>query len=740
MKNGGGRRGGATSLSPVPTIGDKGFGKPPSTTTKTPTLIRRNATTATPSTKWRRERLALLKFKESFKNTSQEPLGSWEGSDCCKWKGVGCDPITTHVIKLDLRPPPITPIFLYNYHFLEAENVNPSLSELEHMNYLDLSGINFHSSPIPEFLGSMRRLRYLNLSFSHFGGRITHHLGNLSSLRALDLSYNLELYDDDMSWISKLSSLKYLALNGVYLQKAYNLFQVLSDLPSLSLAYLSSCGITNIHIPRGIVNSTFLANIEVLKLQQNALQGSILDAFQNMTSLQDLDLSWNSLSLIPHWLANLHSLVHVDLSENYFKSSEVSIESILGSMCSLISLDLSDNYHELVPSLKFGHGNLSGCTRYVLEELLLRQSGVGDSLPTWQTISTMAQKYDVPQEILDLGGNQFSGIIPSWIQNFQELQVLRLSHNLFTSEIPSSLCQPTFLQILDLAGNKLSGLIPHCIYHLTSMTIDKNTIPYPIDFIAPTPTIVFSSPPSPSPMAPIAVADSPIASSDDQWKNEGTKQVLKGLELDYTKTLEYLVNFDLSHNNLVGSIPEGLTCLSGLIGLNLSHNNLSGKIPSKMEDMKSLESMDLSSNNLYGPIPPTMSTMTFLSHLNLSNNNFSGPIPNGPQFSSYDPSSFSENPYLCGDPLGKACSPIIQPENPVNVEDGDNDERKDKVLLYFVVHLGFITGFWGSIGVLMYKRNWRHACFRRVENLADILYVETMIRMARLKKMIKKTQ
>ncbi|KAF7815335.1 receptor-like protein EIX1 [Senna tora] len=728
------------------------------------------------------ERLALLRFRESFKNTSQGPLGSWEGSDCCKWKGVGCDPITRHVIKLDLMPPPI---FDYYYsYFLEAENVNSSLLELEHLNYLGLSGINFHSSPIPEFLGSMRRLRYLSLSSCGFSGRIPHHLGNLSSLRLLDLSYNRELYDDDMGWISKLLSLKHLALHGVSLEKAYNLFQVLFKLPSLSLADLSQCRITNIHIPRGIVNSTFLANVEVLSLRYNALQGSFPDAFQNMTSIKDLDLSWNSLSLIPHWLANLHSLVHVDLSENSFKSSEVSIESFLGNMCSLISLDLSDNHHELVPSLKFGHGNLSGCTRYVLEELLLTQSGVSDSFPTWlgklkwlrvlelsyNHLSTIPSSFghsfgvawlnlsnnslhgELDEElknienlqILDLGGNQFSGIIPSWIQNFQELQVLRLSHNLFTSEIPSSLCQLTFLQILDLAGNKLSGLIPPCICHLASMTIDKNAYPYPTDFIAPTPTIVFSSPPSPSPMASIASVPvgSPIASSDDQWKKEGTKQVLKGLELDYTKTLKYLVNFDLSLNNLVGSIPEGLTCLSRLIGLNLSHNNLSGNIPSKMEDMKSLESMDLSSNNLYGPIPPSMSTMTFLSHLNLSNNNFSGPIPNGPQFSGYDPSSFVGNPYLCGDPVGKACSPkgIIQPETPVNVEEEDNAERKEKVLFYFVVALGFITGFWGSIGVLIYKRNWRHACFRLVENLADILYVETMIRTARLKKMIKKTQ
>ncbi|CAL9769058.1 unnamed protein product, partial [Musa acuminata subsp. burmannicoides] len=44
---------------------------------------------------------------------------------------------------------------------------------------------------IPEFIGSFKKLRYLNLSSTYFMGGIPARLGNLSSLYVLDLSYAL---------------------------------------------------------------------------------------------------------------------------------------------------------------------------------------------------------------------------------------------------------------------------------------------------------------------------------------------------------------------------------------------------------------------------------------------------------------------------------------------------------------------------------------------------------------------
>ncbi|XP_027364714.1 receptor-like protein EIX2 [Abrus precatorius] len=316
---------------------------------------------------------------------------------------------------------------------------------------------------------------------------------------------------------------------------------------------------------------------------------------------------------------------------------------------------------------------------------------------------------------LDLGQNQLSGKIPSWwVMQTSHLQNLRLRKNLFSGDIPTSICELSYLKILDLADNNFSGSIPPCIDHLSGM------VQKPTEDTAP-----MASPPA----AP------PVVGNDQELEKEGLKQVLKGYEQDYTKKLKYLVNIDLSNNSLTGSIPDGLTSLSGLIGLNLAHNHLSGKIPSKIQQMKSLESIDFSNNNLYGPIPTSMSNMDSLGFLNLSNNNFSGPIPRNDHFLTFDEPSFVDNPYLCGEPLKNKCFGGDEvPSSMAHENNSGNGDKKEKVLFYFVTALGFITGFWAFFGTLLLKKNWRHAYFHYMDEVADKMYVATMVRVARLQR------
>ncbi|KHG30701.1 hypothetical protein F383_11023 [Gossypium arboreum] len=168
------------------------------------------------------EREALLKFKNDLIDPSNS-LSSWmEGGDCCEWSGVVCHNSTGHVHKLHLAAP-LSP---YEQSALRGK-INPSLLELEHLSFLDLSNNNFSSIHIPKFLGMLVNLMYLNLSFARFQGEIPHNLGNLTKLQYLDLRSNErgDIKATSLQWISGLSSLQYLDLSESDLSKATNWLQ-----------------------------------------------------------------------------------------------------------------------------------------------------------------------------------------------------------------------------------------------------------------------------------------------------------------------------------------------------------------------------------------------------------------------------------------------------------------------------------------------------------------------------------
>ncbi|XP_054793676.1 receptor-like protein EIX2 [Prosopis cineraria] len=412
---------------------------------------------------------------------------------------------------------------------------------------------------------------------------------------------------------------------------------------------------------------------------------------QNM-ELRVLNLRHNLIEgSMPSSLCNLEKLFTLGLSCNRL-SGEIS--NCWSNASQIWVIDLSSN--KLLGTIPSTFWNLSE-----MWWLGLSNNLHGDLQQVLQRHSEL--------KVLDLGENHFTAKIPSWIDNegLPQLHILRMSQNLLSGDIPPSLCKLQRLGILNLLFSNLSSSIPSCICNLN--TTKDFSLFYGNFYI-----------------------DDVIAKIT---MDEGVEQVLKGLQQEYTSNLRYLTNIDLSNNNLKAPISESLTCLSNLIGLNLSHNKFSGKIPSKIANMKSLESTDLSSNQLFGPIPSNMFAMTSLSFLNLSNKNFSGPIPKGAQFSTFSPSSYNGNPYLCGDLQGKACPRIgiTHPPSNLSFHEEDDNKRKEKVLFYFVIALGFITGFWVVIGFFLLNKKQRHASFRHVDNFVDFMYVEIHIRKARFK-------
>ncbi|KAJ0763868.1 putative non-specific serine/threonine protein kinase [Helianthus annuus] len=503
------------------------------------------------------------------------------------------------------------------------------------------------------------------------------HFANLSMLKWLDTSANHKLiFNVSHEWIPP--------------------FQ-------LRNVQLSSCKILN-GFPQWLQNQRML---EYLLLSNTSLYGLLPTWFQKMSILNKLDLSHNKL---------IGSLVNLPFSEDtWFLALQDNLfnGSIPRSVCRtrwLVILDVSSNRLS---------GNIPNCLENLqdMRMLILSSNGLSGVLPQipqnlqWLKLNNNNFNGQIPQnlgklfflELLDLGNNEFSGNIPKWIgKKLPLLRILMLHKNNFTGGIPHSLCKCSYLHILDIAHNNLTGSIPNCFGQLRGM---------------------------------VEARDGDYGRSYQSIYGIDVIQVMKGNELEYTKTMGLVVNMDLSSNELTGEIPPEVTALAMLIGLNLSHNHLSGSIPDSIGNMKALNSLDFSDNQLTRTIPPSMAALNFLSSVNLSHNKLSGKIPTGNQLQTLnDPSIYAGNRDLCGEYLPNNCS---NPENPPATTSKNKYKKVNglrKVWFYLDITCGFATGFWGIIGVLAFKKQWRRKLFMIAEVTVDKVYVAVAVKISKIKR------
>ncbi|GJN18462.1 hypothetical protein PR202_gb05627 [Eleusine coracana subsp. coracana] len=279
-----------------------------------------------------RERDALLAIRAGLTDPGNY-LSSWQGEDCCEWKGVRCSNRTSHAVELALRG-----LADVNSSIgLREGRLNSSLLGLRHLRILDLRGNNFNGTPIPKFIGEFKNLRYLYLSNANFGGQVPPQIGNLSKLIYLDMNSIFQdlytIYSTDLAWLSRLTELHYLDLSRMDLSAAVDWAHVVNKLPSLVTLNLRFCMLRN-----GIPSPE---HVNLTSLESLDLFGPITEEIGKLAALKNLNLSWNHLNgTIPDSIGDVHSLESLDLSHNEFGGK---IPANLSNLLSLTRLNLSYN-------------------------------------------------------------------------------------------------------------------------------------------------------------------------------------------------------------------------------------------------------------------------------------------------------------------------------------------------------------------------------------------------------------
>ncbi|KAL7589650.1 hypothetical protein Lser_V15G37590 [Lactuca serriola] len=626
------------------------------------------------------ERLALLNFKHSIQDPF-EMLSSWVGNECCMWEGIQCDGVTGNVQRLKLNADSY-------YDFFPRNKVSSSLAELRHLKYLDLSGNGFFlGSQIPEFIGSLKQLTYLNLFDAGFEGIIPPQIGNLSNLKVLNLGSNF-LKADEMALISRLPSLELLDLSSVDLSGAQNWDQTLLHMtPLLKELSLSNCQLSNVELGAFLNLSRIFPNIKHLDLGFNSFEGPLPTFFQNMTSLTFLDLSgfnlslaWNFpdlLSMIPS-LSELHlfdcgldrthlssprlnfskldNIQHLDLGFNPLGGVFL---SFLTNMSSLRVLDLSDTMLNsslpIMPKLLelyLSYNKFKQIEHFGME-----------MIDSPKNASECSQDSLANLRVLDLSYNKLAGSIPESVSTLRFLEVLDLSQNHLTGPVPEF---PGNLTKVDLSSNQLTGSIPKSLGKLAALTdlnlssnLLNGSIPLSIGKLSKLRSLVLSNNSLEGVVTEAYFANLSMLKDLDTSSNSkltfhvshGTSarmvaedahhSCLRSLSQQIQRTLTNLPNGGndkvytyspepallLEYNLFNGSIPRSLCRRTYLVGLDHSKNMLSGKIPNCLGNLKDLTNMILSSNRLSGVIPSSIALNSSLFWLSLNDNNFIGELP-----------------------------------------------------------------------------------------------------------------
>lgn len=538
---------------------------------------------------------------------------------------------------------------------------------------VDLSNANV-AGPFPSVLCRLTGLKFISLYNNSINGTLSDDLSTCRSLVHLNLAQNL-LTGTLPHSLSELPELKYLDLTGNNfsgdIPTSFGLFQklevislvdnlidgkipaVLGNISTLKQLNLSYNPFSPGQIPPELGN---LTNLEVLWLTGCNLNGPIPDSLGRLSKLVDLDVAINKLTgPLPISITDLSNVVQIELYNNSL-TGELPAAG-WSKMTALRLLDISMN-------LFTGSVPEELCSLQ-LESLNVYENELGGKFP--EIISNSSNLYE-----LRLFGNRFSGNLPKALGKNSPLRWVDVSNNLFSGEIPATLCENGALEELLMIHNSFSGSLPASFSKCRSLQrvrlgYNKISGEVPEGFWGlPDVSLLELVENSFSGRIGKTIAGagnlSTLNIANNKFSGElpdeigflknliefsGSNNQFSGSLPSTMVNIHQLTKLDLHNNGFSGEIPTGINSLKKLNELNLANNKFSGNIPDKIGELSVLNYLDLSGNQISGKIPTGIQNLR-LNQLNLSSNSLIGDIPPVYAKKIYI-NSFLGNPGLCGD-------------------------------------------------------------------------------------------
>ncbi|KEH25794.1 receptor-like protein [Medicago truncatula] len=578
------------------------------------------------------------------------------------------------------------------------------LGNLTRLRYLNLRDNENIVGEIPCQLRNLSQLQYLNLEGTSLTELIPFQPGNLPVLQTLKLDVYFDLTNDNIKWLSTLSSLTSLSLSGQYRRFVFFHYlqqTIMKFIPNLRELRLVDFGLIDTDVVSLFhSHSNFSNSLTILDFSANMLTSSAFQFLSNISlNLQELHLSGNNVVLSSHFYPNFPSLVILDLSNNNISSSQfpgirsfssklqelhltncmltdksflVSSTSVVNSSSSLLILDVSSNMLRSSEIFLWAFNFTTNLHSLSLFGNLL-EGPIPDGFG--KVMNSL--------EYLSLSENNLQGDIPSFFSNMCTLDTLDLSNNNLSGEISSfinknSVCNRHIFTDLDLSHNRITGALPECInllseleylyldgnalegeineLHLTnfsklkvlSLSYNSLSLKFPLCWVPPFKLVALN------------LASCKLGSSFPSWLQ--TQRSILRLDISDTglnggvpewfwNNSLYMILMNMSHNNLIGTIPYFPYKFSQISAVFFNSNQFEGGVPSfllqvsflllsvnkfshlfsflcdKNAPSTNLVTLDLSNNQIEGQLPNCWNSVNTLLFLDLRNNKLSGKIP-----------------------------------------------------------------------------------------------------------------